>query len=81
MSVILKLFSSLRAGSHVFSLLVLFLCMTLHTMWWGMSLQLLCILSFGKLCLSAIIIMFVKIILAVCMLVGIVVCVKADCLW
>ena len=43
------------------------------SMWSGKSLQLLCILPFGILCLSAIRIMFVKIILEVCMLVGIVV--------
>ena len=57
----------------MFALLMLFLCMILHTMWSGKSLQLLCILPFGILCVAAIIIMFVKIILAVCMLVGIVV--------
>ena len=45
----------------------------LHTMWSGKSLQLLCILPFGMLCLSAISMMFVKIMLAVCMLVGMVV--------
>ena len=39
----------------------------------GKSLQLLCILPFGMFCLSAISMMFVKIMLAVCMLVGIVV--------
>ena len=39
----------------------------------GKSLQLLCILPFGMLCLSAISMMFVKIMLAVCMLVGMVV--------
>ena len=38
----------------------------------GKSLQLLCILPFGMFCLSAISMMFVKILLAVCMLVGIV---------
>ena len=58
---------------YVFSLLILFLCVILHTMWSGESLQLLCILPVGILCLSAIKIMFVKILLAVCMLVGIVV--------
>ena len=41
-------------------------------------LQLLCILPFGILCLSAIRIMFVKILLAVCMLVCFVVWAKAD---
>ena len=39
-------------------------------MWSGMSLQLISILPFGILCLSAIIMMCVKILLAVCMLVG-----------
>ena len=53
--------------------LMLFLCVILYTMWSGKSLQLLCMLPFGILCLSAIRIMFVKIIFAVCMLVGIVV--------
>ena len=38
-------------------------------MWSGKSLQFLCILPFGMLCLSAISMMFVKIMLAVCMLV------------
>ena len=32
----------------------------LHTMWSGKSLQLLCILPFGMLCLSAMSIMFLK---------------------
>ena len=44
----------------------------------GKSLQLLCILPFGMFCFSAISMMFVKIMLAVCMLVGIVVLAKAD---
>ena len=43
----------------------------LHTMWSCKSLQLLCILPFGMLCLSAISMMFVNIMLAVCMLVGV----------
>ena len=54
MSEIISSFKSLRAGSQVFSLLMLFLCVILHTMWSGKSLQLLCILPFGMLCLSAI---------------------------
>ena len=37
---------SLRAGSQVFALLMLFICVILHTMWSGKSLQLLCILPF-----------------------------------
>ena len=61
----------------MFSLLVLFLCVILHTMSSGRSLQLLCIFPFGMLCLSAIS-MFVNILLAVCILVGLVVCAKAD---
>ena len=43
----------------------------------GKSLQLLCILPFGMFCLSAIRMMFVKIMLAVCMLVGMVVSVSS----
>ena len=53
----------------MFALLMLFLCVVLHTMWSGKSLQLLCILAFSMLCLSAINMMFVNIILAVCMVV------------
>ena len=64
---------SLRVGSQMFSLLMLFLCVILHTMSSGKSLQLLCIFPFGMLCLSAISMMFVKILLAVFMLVGMVV--------
>ena len=56
---------SLRAGSQVFSLLMLFLWVMLHTVWSGKSLGLLCILPFGMLCLTAISMMFVKIMLAV----------------
>ena len=73
MSEVISSFKSLRAGAQVFALLMLSLCVILHTMWWGRSLQLLCILPFGMLCLSAISMMFVKIILAVCLLVGMVV--------
>ena len=73
MSEVISSFKSLRAGSHVFALFMLFLWVILHTMWSGKSLQLLCILPFGMLCLSAISMMFVKIMLAVCMLVGMVV--------
>ena len=57
----------------MFALLMLSLCVILHSMWSGNSLQLLCIFPFGMLCLSAISMMFVKIMLAVCMLVGMVV--------
>ena len=50
----------LRAGSQVFALLMLFLCVSLHTMWSGKSLQLLCIFPFGMLCLPVISMMLVK---------------------
>ena len=75
MSEVISSFKSLRPGSQVFALLMLFIWVILHTMsmWSGNSLQLLCILPFGMLCLSAISMMFVKIMLAVCVLVGIVV--------
>ena len=73
MSEVISSFRILRAGSQAFALHMLFLCVILHTMASGKSLQLLCILPFGMLCLSAISIMFVKILLAVCMLVGMVV--------
>ena len=73
MSEVISPFKSSRARSQVFALLMLSLCVILHTMWSGKSLQLLCILPFGMLCLSAISMMFVKIMLAVCMLVGMVV--------
>ena len=63
----------IRAGSQVCALLMWFLCVILHTMYSGKSLQLLCIFPFGMLCLSAISMMFVNIILAVCILVGMVV--------
>ena len=67
MTEVISLFKSLRAGSQVFALLKLFLCVILHTMWSGKSLQLMCNLPFGILCLSAISMMFVKIMLTVCM--------------
>ena len=73
MSEVISSFRSLKAGSQVIALLMLFLCVNLHTISSGKSLQLLCILPFGMLCLSAISMMFVKIMLPVCMLVGMVV--------
>ena len=73
MSEVISSFKSLRAGSQVFALLMLFLCVILHTMWSSKTLQLLCILPFGMLWLSASSMMFVKIMLALCMLVGMVV--------
>ena len=66
MSEVISSFKSLRAGSQVFALLMLILWVILHTVWSGKSLQLLCILPFDVVCLSAISIMFVKIMLAVC---------------
>ena len=44
----------------MFARLMLFLLVILHNMWSGKSLQLLCILPFGMVCLSAISMMFVK---------------------
>ena len=61
MSEVISSFMSLRAGSQVFALLMLFLCVILHTKSLDKSLQLLCILPFGMFCLSAISMMFVKI--------------------
>ena len=60
MSEVTSSFKSLRAGSQVFALLMLFLCVIMHTMWSGKSLHLLCILPFGMLWLSAISMKFVK---------------------
>ena len=73
MSEVMSLFKSVRDGSHVFAPFMLFVCVILHSMWTGKSLQLLCILPFDILCLSAINMMFVKSMLAVCMLVCMVV--------
>ena len=73
MSEVISSFRSLRAGSQVFALLMLFLCVILHTMSTRKSLQLLCILPFGMLCLFAISMVFVKVLLSVCILVGMVV--------
>ena len=73
MSEVSSSFRSLRTGSQVFALFMLFICVIFHTMSSGKSLQLLCIFSFGMLCLSAISMMFVKILLAVYILVGMVV--------
>ena len=73
MSEVISSFKSLRAGSQVFALLMLFLCVILHTMWSGKRLQMLYILPFGMLFLSAFSMMFAKIMLEMCMLVGMVV--------
>ena len=78
MSEVTSSFKSLRAGSQVFALLMLFLCVILHTKWASKSLQLLCILPFGMLCLSAISMMFIKMLLPVCMLVGMSVCAHCN---
>ena len=61
MSEVIPSFKSLRAGSQVFALFMLFLCVIFHTMCSGKSLQLLCILPLGMLCLSATSMMFVKV--------------------
>ena len=53
MSEVISSFRSLRAGSQVIALLMLFLCVIWHTMSSGKSLQLLCIFPFDMLCLSA----------------------------
>ena len=73
MSEVIFSFKGLRAGSQVFALLMLFLWVISHTMWSGKSLQLLCIFPFGMLSLTAISMMFVKSMYAVCMFVGMVV--------
>ena len=78
MSEVISSFKSLRAGSHLLAFLMLFLCVSLHNIWSGKSLQLLCILPFGMLCLSAISMMLVKSMLTVCMLVSMVVWSKSD---
>ena len=70
MSEVISSFRSLRPGSQVFALLMLFLCAIFHTMSSVKSLKLLYIFPFGMFCLSAISMMFVKIMLAVCILVG-----------
>ena len=54
MSDVISSFESLRAGSQVFALLILFLWVISHTLWSGES------LPFALLCLSSISIMFVK---------------------
>ena len=64
---VISSFRSLRTGSQVFALLMV-LCVILHTISSGKSLQFLYIFPF-----SAISMMFVKILLSVCMLVGMVV--------
>ena len=50
MSEVISSFRSIRTGSQVFALLILFLCVILHTMSSDKSLQLLCTFPFGMLC-------------------------------
>ena len=57
----------------MFALLMLFLCVIVHIRCSDKSLQLLCILCLGIMCSSAIGMLYVKILLSVCMLVGMVV--------
>ena len=71
-SEVISSLSGLRARSKLFALLMLFLNVSVYTMLSDKSLQLLCILPFGKLCLSVNRMMFVNILLVVCMFVGIV---------
>ena len=73
MSEVIFSFTSLRAGSQVFAIRMLFLCVIWYTVWSGKNLQLLCIFPFGVLFFSAISMMFIKFMLAVCMLIGMVV--------
>ena len=73
MSEVISSFRSLGTGSQVFAFLMLFLWVILHTMFSGKSPQLLCNFPFGMLCLSAISVMFLNILLAVCILVSMVV--------
>lgn len=77
MSLVISLFSAVRAGSQVFALLMLFLCVILHTMSSGKRRQLSRIFPLGMLCLSADNRMLINILLAVCMSVGTVVEAKA----
>ena len=53
----------------MFALIMLFLCVILHTMWSGKSMQLLCILPLDMVWLYAISMLFVEILFAVCMVV------------
>ena len=78
MSEVISSFKSLRAGSQVFALLMLFICVILHTMWSGKSLQLLCILPCGMLCLSAISMMFVKMLFEVCIIIIIIIFIRIN---
>ena len=61
MSDVISIFKRLRVGSHVCAIFMLFLCVIVHPILSGKSLQLLCILPFGMLCLAAISMLFVQI--------------------
>ena len=65
LSEVISSFRSLRARSQVFALLMLFLSVLLHTMWSVKCMHLQCIFTFGMMCMSAISMIFVKIMLAV----------------
>ena len=78
MSKVISWLRGLRAGSQGFAFLMLSLCVILHTMCLGNNLEVLGTLPFGMLCLSSSRIILVKILLAVCMSSGIVVCEKAN---
>ena len=58
----------IKEFDHMCLLYSCYFCVILHTLWSGKS-----IFPFGIMCVSTIRIIFVKILLAVCMLVGIVV--------
>ena len=60
MSEVISRFKSLRAGSQVFARFMLLYCVIIHVMWSVKSMQLLCILPIGLLCLSAISMMVKK---------------------
>ena len=78
MSEVISWLRGLRAGSQGFALIILFFCVILHTMCSGNNLEVLSILPFSILCLSASRITLVKILLAVCMSSGMVVCEIAN---
>ena len=72
LSDVITSFKSLRAGSQVFALRMLFFCVNLHTMWSGKSLQLLCNLPLYVVLVCHQYDVCKKNMLAVCMFVGMV---------
>ena len=72
MSEVISSFRSLRAGSQVFALLIVISLSDFAYYVFGQEPAVAVHLALWYVCLSAIIMMFVKILLAVCMLVGIV---------